>query len=186
LAAIAERSRLPVILYNIPKFTSPISPAAFGKLLEIENVTAMKDSSGSVTELLAFLEIAEKKKGFNILVGWEEMLVSAAAVGAKGCMTASGGIFPEIMSAIMGAVQNGEWEKAARLQKIIAKATLEMKKVFFPYGYKLAMEARGFEMGGCRVKTGGGYTDEKKLIANAVNDAVNMSLEYNIRINGAS
>ena len=34
-----------------------------------------------------------------------------------------------------------------RLQRLVAKATQQMRQVFFPYGYKLGMQARGFEMG---------------------------------------
>ena len=172
IAAVAKRSKLPVILYNIPKYTSPITPSVLARLLDIDSVTAMKDSSGSIADLLTFLEIAAKKKNFNILVGWEEMLASAMTVGAKGCMVASGGIFPEIMSAIYGCMKNGEYEKAARLQKIIPRATAEMKKVFFPYGYKLAIAARGFDMGGCKIEHGGTLEDEKKLIAEAVDEAI--------------
>lgn len=148
LEAVVCQVDLPVVLYNIPLYANAISPDMIRRLLRYDVVVAMKDSSGSVPALLEYVDIArEMRPSFRVLVGWEEMLVSAMAVGASGCMTASGGIFPEIMAALYRSIQEGRRERAAALQNLIAKATKRMKQVFFPYGYKLAMQARGFSMG---------------------------------------
>jgi dihydrodipicolinate synthase/N-acetylneuraminate lyase len=75
------------------------------------------------------------------------MLLAALTVGAHGCMVASGGILPELMTAIRHLYHTNQFTQAARIQRLVAKATEEMRKVFFPYGYRLGMQARGFDMG---------------------------------------
>ena len=142
---------MPVVLYNIERYANEISPETLSQVLHIENIAAIKDSSGNLPDLMAFLDVAGRKPGFGVLVGFEEMLSSAVPLGASGCMTASGGIFPEIMAAIFTAARDGRTKDAAALQKILAAATNRMRAVFFPYGYKLAMEARGFDMGKYKV-----------------------------------
>lgn len=148
LATVAKGLSLPVILYNIPLFAHEISLDSLRRLLEIDTIVAIKESSGSHANLLNILNLVEgMKREFRIMVGWEEMFLSALAAGANGCMVASGGILPEIMTGILQHVQAGDLEKASRYQRLVARATEQMRKIFFPYGYKLGMQARGFDMG---------------------------------------
>lgn len=149
LSKVAENLDLPVILYNIPMFANEISLQSISKLMEIENIVAIKESSGSMTNVIDIINLVkEKRPDFNVLVGWEEMLLSTLTAGGDGCMVASGGIMPELMTGIYKSFKEGDIEKAVLYQGLVAKVTVEMKKVFFPYGYKLGMEARGFDMGG--------------------------------------
>ena len=172
LAKVAKSLDIPVILYNIPMFANPITKETLRSLIKIDNIVAIKDSSGSIPELLNLLNMIETERSdFRIMVGWEEMLLSSLIVGASGCMVASGGIFPEIMTEIYKCFKNNQLLKAAKLQKLIALATEEMKKVFFPYGYKLAMEARGFNMGKYSVEMEHGTLNENK-------DSINSIVKY--------
>jgi len=173
IAAAAKNVNLPFVLYNIEKFANPITPATLNRLLEIDNISAMKDSSGSIPELLKFLDVADKKEGFGILVGWEEMFVSALSVGASGCMCASGGIFPEIMAAIHKFFIEGKLDKATALQRIIGRAMAFATKIYFPYGYQAAFQARGFDLGKPRVTFDESVFDkERKEIFTAVETAL--------------
>jgi dihydrodipicolinate synthase/N-acetylneuraminate lyase len=148
LATVAKGINLPVILYNIPLFAHEITLDSLQRLLEIDTIVAIKESSGSQANLLNILNLVEgMKRDFRVMVGWEEMFISALTAGANGCMVASGGILPEVMTGILQHYHAGELEQAARLQRLVAKATEQMKKIFFPYGYKLGMQARGFDMG---------------------------------------
>lgn len=148
LATVSKGLNLPVILYNIPLFAHEIPLDSLRRLLEIDTIVAIKESSGSHANLLNILNLVEgMKREFRVMVGWEEMFLSALAAGANGCMVASGGILPEIMTGILRHVQAGDLEQASRYQRLVARATEQMRKLFFPYGYKLGMQARGFDMG---------------------------------------
>lgn len=175
LLTVAESLRLPIILYHIPLYANPIGPDTLRDLFRCQNIMGMKDSSGSIDHFLAVQAMAaEEKREFHLFVGWEEMLFSALELGADGCMTASAGIFPEIMRALFTETQKGNRERALQLQRLIARATGKMKKVFFPYGYQLAMEARGFDLGPYPVSLRRSYEEERQSIRRMVEDTLNL------------
>ena len=145
---IADAVDLPVILYNIPLFTQPLSYDVVKRLARRENVVGMKDSSGSMVDFLHFIDkIRIIGEDINILTGREETLFPCLMVGGKGCVTATSGILPEIMTAIYDAWKAGEYEKAKSLQFSILLAVRAMFSLPFPLGFKIAMELRGFAMG---------------------------------------
>lgn len=165
---------LPVVLYNIPKYAGEIQLNSLCLLMQESNIVGIKDSSGSIAELLRLLSLRDElRQDFAVFVGWEEMLLSAVELGAQGCMTASSGIFPEIMRAIVEEARAGRLARARRLQRLIAEATEAFGKVFFPLGYQWAMEARGFSMGAYPVQFNETvYATQKAEITEAVHQAL--------------
>lgn len=148
LATVAKGLDMPVILYNVPFYANEISIESLRRLLEIDTIVAIKESSGSLANVQTILNLVEDiRPDFHVMVGWEEMLLAVLTSGAHGCMVASGGILPELMTAIYRHYQAGEIAEAARIQRLVVRATGQMKKVFFPYGYQMGMQARGFDMG---------------------------------------
>jgi N-acetylneuraminate lyase/4-hydroxy-tetrahydrodipicolinate synthase len=83
----------------------------------------------------------------SILVGREDILFPALMVGAKGCMTATAGILPEVMVGIYNAWREGDYEKAKDLQFSILLLIRALFAAPFPLGFKTALEVRGFKMG---------------------------------------
>jgi dihydrodipicolinate synthase/N-acetylneuraminate lyase len=178
LSTVAKGLDLPVILYNIPLYANEIAIDSLRRLLEIENIVALKESSGSLANVQNILNLVNgMKRDFRVMVGWEEMLLAALILGADGCMVASGGILPELMTAILHYYRANQFEPAARIQRLVAKATEEMRKVFFPYGYKLGMQARGFDMGPFAIDIPAAFAmqmqDQQKKIAETVNEVIN-------------
>ncbi len=148
LKTVAKSLEIPVILYNIPMLCNEITLETLRELLEIDHVIGIKDSSGNTPNLLNILNLVHALgRDFSVMVGYEEMLLTCLMAGGQGCMSASAGIIPEVMTAITRHFKAGEMDQAVRCQKLVAKATEQMQKVFFPYGYKLGMAARGFDMG---------------------------------------
>ena len=145
---IADAIDIPVILYNIPLFTQPLSYDVVKRLARRDNVVGMKDSSGSMVDFLHFMDkIRIIGEDINVLTGREETLFPCLMVGGKGCMTATSGILPEIMIAVYNAWKAGEYEKAKELQFSILLTIRAMFSLPFPLGFKIAMERRGFAMG---------------------------------------
>jgi 4-hydroxy-tetrahydrodipicolinate synthase len=148
LETIADAVDIPVILYNIPLFTQPLSYDVVKRLARRKNVVGMKDSSGSMVDFLHFMDkIRIIGEDINILTGREETLFPCLMVGGKGCMTATSGILPEIMIGIYEAWKAGEYEKARELQYSILLVIRAMFSLPFPLGFKVAMQMRGFAMG---------------------------------------
>ncbi|MGA2463698.1 MAG: dihydrodipicolinate synthase family protein [Thermodesulfobacteriota bacterium] len=145
---ISDAIDLPIILYNIPLFAPPISYDVVKRLSRRKNIVAMKDSSGSMVDLLHYMDkIRLIGEDLSFLVGREDILFPALMVGAKGCMTATAGILPEVMVGIYKAWREEDYDKARELQFSVLLLIRAMFSVPFPLGFKTALEVRGFKMG---------------------------------------
>jgi 4-hydroxy-tetrahydrodipicolinate synthase len=145
---IADALEMPMILYNIPLFTQPLSYDLVERLARRKNIVGMKDSSGSMVDFSHFLDkIRLIGEEMNFLTGREETLLACLAMGGRGCMTATSGVLPEIMLGIYNAWKAGNYEEAKSLQLSILLVIRAMSALPFPLGFKLALETRGFHMG---------------------------------------
>jgi N-acetylneuraminate lyase/4-hydroxy-tetrahydrodipicolinate synthase len=148
LETIADGLEIPIILYNIPLFTQPLSYDLVKRLARRKNIVGMKDSSGSMVDFLHFMDkIRLIGEEMSFLTGREETLLACLAMGGRGCMTATSGILPEIMLGIYNAWKAGNYEEARSLQFSILLIIRAMSALPFPLGFKLALETRGFHMG---------------------------------------
>ncbi|MFA6472129.1 MAG: dihydrodipicolinate synthase family protein [Candidatus Latescibacterota bacterium] len=137
-----------IVMYNIPLFSTPLSYDLVKRVSTIPNVVAMKDSSGSVVDLIHFMDKCRLVgSNINILSGREENIFGATMIGGKGAMVGTANIFPEILVKIYNATLAGDYETARSLQFAICLSIRTMFSVPFPLGFKAAMEVRGFKMG---------------------------------------
>lgn len=148
--SVTEAVDIPIILYNIPMCTAPISYDVVKRLSRLKNIVGMKDSSGSMADNVHFMDkvrLAGTTDKFNFLVGREETFFPALMGGAKGSMTASAGIIPEVIVGIYRAYKEKNYEKAYELQYSFLQLLRAMNAAPFPIAFKAAMEVRGFSMG---------------------------------------
>lgn len=148
MTEIINATALAVCLYNIPFFADPLTPPMVAELAKLPNVVGIKDSGGNAVEFMQMLHLCgEAKPEFCVLTGREEFLYASLKAGGKGCMTATSGVIPEVMSQIYRLTQQGEDQRAHKLQMAALPVMMMMSAVPFPLGYKLGMEIRGFDMG---------------------------------------
>jgi len=146
--AIADAVDMPIMLYNIPLFTQPLSYDVVKRLARLDNVVGMKDSSGSMVDFMHFMDkIKIAGEDISVMTGREETLFPCLMVGGKGCVTATSGILPEIMSGIYRAWQAQRYDQARKLQHSVLLIIRAMFSMPFPLGFKYALELRGFKMG---------------------------------------
>lgn len=145
---VADAVDIPIILYNIPLFSTPLSYDVVKRLARRNNIVGMKDSSGSMVDLLHFMDkIRLIGEDLAIMVGREEMFYPGLMVGASGCLSATCGILPEIMVGIYRTWKEKDYERAKELQFSILLLVRAMFSLPFPIGFKTALEVRGFKMG---------------------------------------
>lgn len=148
LEEVVDDVELPVIIYNIPLFTVPIPYEAIARLATRPHVVGMKDSSGSMVDLMHFIDCARQaNSNMHFMVGREENLFACLQIGGKGCMTVTAAIMPEVMVAIYQHWIRGNIEKARQLQLAILPLIRETFSLPFPLAFKLVLELRGFDMG---------------------------------------
>ena len=137
-----------IVMYNIPLFSTPLSYDLVKRISTIPNVTAMKDSSGSLVDMVHFMDkVRLIGSDLNILSGREENVFTSTMLGGKGAMVGTATIFPEILVRIYNATLAGDYDTARNLQFAICLSIRTMFSVPFPLGFKAALEVRGFPMG---------------------------------------
>ncbi len=121
-ATIARKfTDFPLYLYNIPSLTkNDLSPSTVARLSrEFPHLVGIKDSSGNFTTVSSY--ILETRADFRVIVGYDRAFLSALLLGAKGCVTGPGGVFPEPFIAVWEDFQLGDYQKALEDQrKLIA------------------------------------------------------------------
>jgi 4-hydroxy-tetrahydrodipicolinate synthase len=145
---VADSVDIPIILYNIPLFSAPISYDVVKRLSRRNNIVGMKDSSGSMVDLAHFMDkVRLIGEDMAIMTGREEMFFPALMMGASGCLSATCGILPEVMVAIYRVWKKRDYERAKELQFSFLNLVRAMFSAPFPIGFKTALELRGFKMG---------------------------------------
>lgn len=139
----------PIIVYNVPLFGTAISKELMIRLSRLNNIIGVKDSSGSMIDLLHLKDLLGEEEGhrFNFIMGREELFYSSLAVGVKSTISATSSIIPEFMIEIFKAYFAGELDRALQIQKSIIALVRIMFTLPFPLGFKIALECRGFNLG---------------------------------------
>ncbi len=112
--AVAEATSLPLIVYNIPGRTaSTIEPATLARLAEIDNIVAVKDSTGSLDRVMDTVAACGEK--LAVLSGDDSLTLPMIALGAVGGISAAANVIPAEIAGIAEAALAGRWDEARRL-----------------------------------------------------------------------
>jgi 4-hydroxy-tetrahydrodipicolinate synthase len=108
---VASKISIPIMAYNNPATGGvDMSPALLKRLLDIPNVTMVKESSGDVQRMHYLRkELGEDVAFFN---GSNPLALAAFSAGAKGWCTAAPNLIPELNIALYNAIQANDLEKA--------------------------------------------------------------------------
>ena len=113
-AAVAEATKLPVILYNVPGRTSSnIEPATVERLAAIENIIAIKEASGSITQQMEVL--SRVPASFRVLSGDDAFTFPLMALGGAGIISVVSNEIPRQMTQLAHLMLDGKIEEARKL-----------------------------------------------------------------------
>jgi dihydrodipicolinate synthase/N-acetylneuraminate lyase len=141
--AVADRSKIPVLLYNIPQVTGYDIPVeTITHLSHHPNIAGMKDSSGNMEKLKEV--VAAVKPGFQVVTGSGVSIWEALRLGASGAILAIANPLPYACVTIWEAFRTRE-ENAGRdwQTRITPAAQLIASKHGIP-GLKYAMDLNGY------------------------------------------
>lgn len=141
--SVADRSRLPVLLYNIPQVTGYDLPVdTIAELSHHPNIAGMKDSSGNVQKIGEVMAAA--KPGFQIATGSGMMIYDSLKAGAAGAILAIANALPYACVTIWEAFRTREYEAAKDWQKRISAAAKSIASQYGIPGLKYAMDLNGY------------------------------------------
>ena len=113
---VAEATKLPILLYNIPARTgNTLSPRTVMELSKVPNIVGIKDSSGSFDNILQMLELCEPD--FAVLAGTDSLILPTLMAGGNGAIAATANVFPEVVSSIYDLWLQGKLEEAELSQR---------------------------------------------------------------------
>ena len=140
--AVAESTDKPIVLYNVPGRTGANMTAETAlRLAEIPNIVAIKEASGNREQIEQIL--AGAPEGFAVLSGNDDDTLWMMQQGGAGIISVASNVAPAHMAEFVGAVRNGEMEKAEQMN---AKLTPLFTNCFVesnPIPAKAAMAAMG-------------------------------------------
>ena len=141
--AVAESTRKPIILYNVPGRTGSNLEAetTLALALDIPNIVAIKEASGKMEQIQTILQ--GRPEGFSVLSGNDEDTLPLMQKGADGVISVASNVFPSAMVDFVHALQAG---KLAEAEKMDARLSPLFKALFVepnPIPAKAAMAQLG-------------------------------------------
>jgi 4-hydroxy-2-oxoglutarate aldolase len=147
---LADHSPIPILLYNVPKFTHINMAADFvARLSEHPNIVGIKDSSANVIQLQEILNRAADD--FSVLVGTAGVLFSGLTIGCAGGVCALANVAPAACVKIFDLVKAGDLDAARKLQLKMIPVNQAVTAIYGVPGLKAAMDMCGYFGGNPRL-----------------------------------
>ncbi|MBQ1523710.1 MAG: dihydrodipicolinate synthase family protein [Firmicutes bacterium] len=111
---VADRSDIPVLIYNVSKFTHVnIEADAIRVLSQHPNIVGMKDSNGNVPQLATFLRVADPS--FQVMTGTFGAWYPALCLGITGIISAMANCCPDPIADVQELFDAGKHDEALAL-----------------------------------------------------------------------
>jgi 4-hydroxy-2-oxoglutarate aldolase len=164
--AVADASPVPVLVYNIPKYTHlPIAAGLLQQLAAHANVVGVKDSSGDAKNLAAYRDAAP---AWSVFVGSGSLVYAALELGCDGGILAVACFAAALCAELLAAFRAGDRERAGHLQQRLVPLDREIVGKLGPGGVKAAMDAVGLYGGPVRPPLAPVAAGERERVARLV------------------
>jgi len=147
--AVADASPVPVLIYNVPKFTHlDLDSKIVARMAEHDNVMGIKDSGGDITKIADMVGLTDPS--FRVMAGSGGFFLPALVVGAVGGIMAVANILPDQMLEILRLFKRGLIKEAAELQRKIISLNRAVTTGFGISGLKACLDMLGYYGGPVR------------------------------------
>lgn len=120
--AIADAVDLPLIVYNVPGRTgSNVEAATTLELAAHENITAVKEASGSLPQIAEI--IRHRPAHFSVLSGDDALTLAVMAEGGDGVISVTSNVVPRLAAMQIEWCDAGDYEAAREIAKRLAAWT---------------------------------------------------------------
>jgi 4-hydroxy-tetrahydrodipicolinate synthase len=148
--AIAENTKLPLMVYNIPGRSSVnILPETVIRLSKIPNIVAVKEASGDLNAMAKI--IANTDDDFLLYSGDDGLTLPCMAIGGTGIVSVASHVIGNEMQEMVHAFLNGENEKAAKIHQQILPIMEGLFAAPSPVPVKTALQIKGLDVGSVRL-----------------------------------
>jgi 4-hydroxy-tetrahydrodipicolinate synthase len=139
---IAESTKLPIVLYNVPGRTGVnIEPATLARLARVSNIVGVKEASGNMMQMNEI--VRQVPPEFLVLSGDDAMALPLMAIGGRGLISVASNEAPAEMVSLVESAEKGDYASARHWHQKL----LPLMQVNFiesnPIPVKFAMAAMG-------------------------------------------
>lgn len=143
---IAENTKLPIILYNVPSRTGlNLFPETVFKLSQISNIVGIKEASGNISQIAEIASLVSND--FSIYSGNDDEILPILSLGGKGVISVVSHFSPKLVHEICYSFFEGNYERAKQLQLDL----IPLIKVLFsevnPIPVKFMLNELGYNVG---------------------------------------
>lgn len=148
---IAQATRLPVVVYNIPgRSGANMLPETLLELAAAHaNVAGVKESSGDLKQIGTIL--AGRAPGFGVWAGDDHLCLPCLAMGADGVVGVATHLASREYRRMLDAYRAGHTAEAAAMHLSLLPLIDALFATTSPIAIKWAMNQMGFRAGACRL-----------------------------------
>ena len=140
--AIADKSPVPVLLYNVPFRTSVnIEAETTLKLAKHPNIIGVKEASGDMNQITKIID--NRPENFLVLSGDDGMTLPILKAGGEGVISVIANYKPSEFTAMVNAALAGNFDQAAKQDEQLKSDYQLLSKEGNPTSVKTALEAIG-------------------------------------------
>ena len=109
--AIATRTSLPIIVYNVPGRTGcNVEPRTLVRLAAIPTIVGVKEASGNMQQMCEVCRAVPDS--FSVLCGDDALALPLMAVGGRGVISVASNLVPDRMARLVNAALAGDFKGA--------------------------------------------------------------------------
>jgi len=140
--ALAESTKLPLIVYNVPGRTgSNVEPATLARLAEVPNIVGVKEASGNMSQIA---DVCRRvPSDFIVLSGDDALTLPVMSIGGKGVISVVSNEVPSEMVQLVESAERGDFAAARRWHQALIPLMMVNFVESNPIPVKAAMAAMG-------------------------------------------
>lgn len=160
---IAEATKLPVMLYNIPSRTGVhMSAETTIRLAEIPNIVATKESSGNLSDATNI--IRGTREDFRVYSGDDPLTLPILSIGGYGIVSVASHVIGQDIQQMISAYLSGRTAEAAAIHRHLFPIFEGLFICPNPVTIKYALQYCGMPVGGVRLPLVPPSDEEKAII----------------------
>jgi 4-hydroxy-tetrahydrodipicolinate synthase len=148
--AIAESTKLPILLYNIPGRSSVnMAAETVVRLSEIDNIAAVKEASGNLDAMAEI--ISKTPSDFSLYSGDDGLALPVLAIGGNGVISVASHVIGNELQDMINSFNSGDHQKAASEHRRLLPIMRALFAAPNPAPVKAALNMNGIFVGGLRL-----------------------------------
>jgi 4-hydroxy-tetrahydrodipicolinate synthase len=161
--AVAAATRLPIICYNNPlAYGIDITPLMFDELADVQNLVAIKESSGDVRRITDLINLVGDR--YALFCGVDDLVLEAITLGATGWISGMNLAFPREGQLLWDLATSGDLDTARAVYRWFTPLLhLDVPVKFVQY-IKLAVAEAGYGAEWVRAPRLPLIGDERKVV----------------------